>query len=52
VQLPDGPGKDTVRNLMKTPQGNLWLACSGVNGIAFVHIHPSSKSKSRSSAGI
>jgi hypothetical protein len=38
--------------MMKTPQGNLRLACSGANGIASVQIHRNSKSKSQNSAGI
>jgi len=34
--IPSGGG--VVRNMMPTPDGNLWLACSGVNGIAMVEI--------------
>lgn len=34
--IPSGGG--VVRNMMATKDGNLWLACSGVNGIAFVRI--------------
>src|SRR3954466_1733970 len=34
--IPSGGG--VVRNIDRTPDGNLWLACSGVNKIAFVEI--------------
>jgi virginiamycin B lyase len=34
--IPSGGG--VVRNMVHTPEGNLWLACSGVNKIAFVEI--------------
>ena len=34
--IPSGGG--VVRNMVATPDGNLWLACSGVNKIAFVEI--------------
>lgn len=34
--IPSGGG--VVRNMMATKDGNLWLACSGVNRIAFVQI--------------
>jgi len=34
--IPSGGG--VVRNMVNTPDGNLWLACSGVNKIAFVEI--------------
>lgn len=34
--IPSGGG--VVRNMVTTPDGNLWLACSGVNGIAFVEV--------------
>ena len=34
--IPSGGG--VVRNMVHTPDGNLWLACSGVNGIAFVRV--------------
>lgn len=34
--IPSGGG--VVRNMVATPDGNLWLACSGVNKIAFVQI--------------
>lgn len=34
--IPSGGG--VVRNMVHTPDGNLWLACSGVNKIAFVQI--------------
>jgi virginiamycin B lyase len=34
--IPSGGG--VVRNMAPTPDGNLWLACSGVNKIAFVEI--------------
>jgi virginiamycin B lyase len=37
-------GGSVVRNMMATPQGNLWLACSGVNGIAFVEVKSTRKS--------
>jgi virginiamycin B lyase len=35
-EIPSGGG--VVRNMVATPEGNLWLACSGVNGIAFVEV--------------
>jgi len=34
--IPSGGG--VVRNMVHTPDGNLWLACSGVNKIAFVSV--------------
>jgi virginiamycin B lyase len=34
--IPSGGG--VVRNMVATKDGNLWLACSGVNGIAFVKV--------------
>jgi virginiamycin B lyase len=34
--IPSGGG--VVRNMVHTPDGNLWLACSGVNRIAFVQV--------------
>jgi virginiamycin B lyase len=34
--IPSGGG--VVRNMVHTPDGNLWLACSGVNGIAYVEV--------------
>ena len=34
--IPSGGG--VVRNVVATPDGNIWLACSGVNKIAFVEI--------------
>lgn len=37
--LPSGGG--VVRNMVHTPDGDLWLACSGVNQIALVHVHGS-----------
>ena len=46
--IPSGGG--VVRNMMATPQGNLWLACSGVNGIAFVEVKGKAASKQKSSA--
>jgi hypothetical protein len=36
-----------VRNMVSTPEGNLWLACSGVNKIAFVEVKNSPKMSSR-----
>jgi streptogramin lyase len=36
-------GGGVVRNMVPTPDGNLWLACSGVNGIAFVEVKNSAK---------
>jgi virginiamycin B lyase len=42
--IPSGGG--VVRNMVPTPDGNLWLACSGVNGIAFVEV----KNKAKMSA--
>ena len=32
--------------MVPTPDGNLWLACSGVNGIAFVEVKNSTKTSS------
>jgi virginiamycin B lyase len=43
--IPSGGG--VVRNMVSTPDGNLWLACSGVNGIAFVEVKNSAKGASR-----
>jgi virginiamycin B lyase len=43
--IPSGGG--VVRNMVSTPDGNLWLACSGVNGIAFVEVQNSAKVASR-----
>jgi virginiamycin B lyase len=43
--IPSGGG--VVRNMVHTPEGNLWLACSGVNGIAFVEVKDSAKISSR-----
>jgi virginiamycin B lyase len=43
--IPSGGG--VVRNMVSTPDGNLWLACSGVNGIAFVEVKNSAKVASR-----
>jgi virginiamycin B lyase len=34
--IPSGGG--VVRNMMRTPQGDLVLACSGVNRVAFVDV--------------
>ena len=42
--IPSGGG--VVRNMVSTPDGNLWLACSGVNGIAFVEVKNSTKMSS------
>jgi virginiamycin B lyase len=42
--IPSGGG--VVRNMVPTPDGNLWLACSGVNGIAFVEVKNSAKMSS------
>jgi len=39
--IPSGGG--VVRNMMKTPDGNMWLACSGVNKIAFVQVKKNSE---------
>jgi virginiamycin B lyase len=39
--IPSGGG--VVRNMMKTPDGNMWLACSGVNKIAFVEVKGNSR---------
>jgi virginiamycin B lyase len=39
--IPSGGG--VVRNMVPTPDGNLWLACSGVNGIAFVEVKKNNK---------
>ena len=38
--IPSGGG--VVRNMMSTPQGNLWLACSGFNRIALVEVKSNS----------
>ncbi len=43
--IPSGGG--VVRNMVHTPEGNLWMACSGVNGIAFVEVKDSAKMSSR-----
>jgi virginiamycin B lyase len=43
--IPSGGG--VVRNMVHTPEGNLWLACSGVNGIAFVEVENGAKAASR-----
>lgn len=43
--IPSGGG--VVRNMVHTPDGNLWLACSGVNGIAFVEVKNGAKSSAR-----
>ena len=40
--IPSGGG--VVRNMVHTPDGDLWLACSGVNGIAEVRINAQNKS--------
>jgi virginiamycin B lyase len=40
--IPSGGG--VVRNMVHTPDGNLWLACSGVNGIAEVQVKSEAKS--------
>ncbi len=42
--IPSGGG--VVRNMVHTPEGNLWLACSGVNGIAFVEVKNGEKKSS------
>jgi virginiamycin B lyase len=42
--IPSGGG--VVRNMVHTPEGNLVLACSGVNGIAVVEVKPASKTPS------
>lgn len=42
--IPSGGG--VVRNMVPTPDGNLWLACSGVNGIAFVEVKNPAKTSS------
>ncbi len=39
--IPSGGG--VVRNMVHTPSGNLWLACSGVNGIAVVEVKSGAK---------
>ena len=39
--IPSGGG--VVRNMVHTEEGNLWLACSGVNGIAFVEVKSAAK---------
>jgi virginiamycin B lyase len=46
--IPSGGG--VVRNMVHTPDGNLWLACSGVNNIAFVEVHRGSATRRVSSA--
>jgi streptogramin lyase len=43
--IPSGGG--VVRNMVSTPDGNLWLACSGANGIACVEVKDSAKVASR-----
>jgi virginiamycin B lyase len=43
--IPSGGG--VVRNMVHTPDGNLWLACSGVNGIAEVEIIPQPKNSGK-----
>ncbi len=43
--IPSGGG--VVRNMVHTPDGNLWLACSGVNGIAEVEINPQPKNSGK-----
>jgi len=42
--IPSGGG--VVRNMVHTPDGNLWLACSGVNGIAEVEVKSLAKAGS------
>jgi virginiamycin B lyase len=42
--IPSGGG--VVRNMVATPDGNLWLACSGVNGIALVEVKSSARMSS------
>ena len=42
--IPSGGG--VVRNMVPTPEGHLWLACSGVNGIAFVEVKNGGKASS------
>jgi len=32
-------GGGVVRNMVHTPDGDLWLACSGVNNIALVKVY-------------
>jgi virginiamycin B lyase len=41
--IPSGGG--VVRNMVHTPEGNLWLACSGVNKIAFVEVGKTSAAR-------
>jgi virginiamycin B lyase len=41
-RIPSGGG--VVRNMVHTPEGNLWLACSGVDNIALVAVKNSGKS--------
>ena len=41
--IPSGGG--VVRNMVHTPDGNLWLACSGVNEIAFVQVRSTNAKK-------
>ena len=41
--IPSGGG--VVRNMVVTPEGNLWLACSGVNKIAFVEVGKASAAR-------
>ena len=40
--IPSGGG--VVRNVSATPEGNIWLACSGVNGIAVVEVKKTTSS--------
>jgi virginiamycin B lyase len=35
-KIPSGGG--VVRNMVTTPEGNLYLACSGKNKVAIVHV--------------
>ena len=43
--IPSGGG--VVRNMVHTPDGNLWLACSGVNKIAFVAVQKTTASSGK-----
>ena len=43
--IPSGGG--VVRNMVHTPEGDLWLACSGVNKIAFVKVGGAAEAKAR-----
>jgi virginiamycin B lyase len=43
--IPSGGG--VVRNMVHTPDGNLWLTCSGVNKIAFVEVEKTTASANR-----